>query len=118
VQQPGRCNDNGVNPVPRLFGPGNHFHGGPMNDPRLNRMPRTVALTGRHPRCSGSYRSEDMVGNLHEWVDTVSNHRGVFRGGYFSDVRINGEGCSYATRAHGPGYHDYSTGFRCCADPR
>jgi hypothetical protein len=33
------------------------------------------------------------------------------------DTQINGEGCAYATTAHGFDYHDYSTGFRCCLDP-
>ncbi|QXD15378.1 hypothetical protein GQ464_000010 [Rhodocaloribacter litoris] len=30
----------------------------------------------------------------------------------------HGEGCLYRTTAHGRTYHDYSTGFRCCADAR
>ena len=30
----------------------------------------------------------------------------------------DGAGCLYATTAHAQSYHDYSTGFRCCADPR
>jgi formylglycine-generating enzyme len=114
----GRCNDNGVNPVPRIFGGGNVFHDREMNDPRLNTLPRSVVRTGARPRCRGRYGAFDMVGNLHEWVDTVRNGRGVFRGGYYSDVIINGRGCDYATRAHYPGYHDYSTGFRCCAAAR
>ncbi len=114
----GRCNDDGVNPVPRIFGGGNVFHDRQMNDPRLNTLPRSLVRTGARPRCRGRYGAFDMVGNLHEWVDTVRNGRGVFRGGYYSDVIINGRGCDYATRAHYPGYHDYSTGFRCCAAAR
>jgi formylglycine-generating enzyme required for sulfatase activity len=54
-----------------------------------------------------------MVGNLHEWVDEP---QATFRGGYYLDTRINGDGCEYRTVAHGADYHDYSTGFRCCAD--
>jgi formylglycine-generating enzyme required for sulfatase activity len=54
-----------------------------------------------------------MVGNLHEWIADPS---GVFAGGYFMDTFQNGEGCEYRTRAHDLDYHDYSTGFRCCAD--
>ena len=38
------------------------------------------------------------------------------RGGYYLDTHINGEGCNYRTVAHPATYHDYSTGFRCCAD--
>jgi sulfatase modifying factor 1 len=119
TQQPGRCNDDGVNPVPRLYGRGDVFHDAQMNDPRLNTLPRTTVRTGSRRRCGNRYGVRDMVGNLHEWVSnrTRSGH-GVFRGGYFSDVRINGEGCGYATRAHNPTYRDYSIGFRCCATPR
>jgi len=39
-------------------------------------------------------------------------------GGYYLDTKINGEGCEYVTSAHAKSYYDYSTGFRCCADPR
>jgi hypothetical protein len=114
--QRGRCNDGREGPVPRLYGTGNVFHERQMNDPRLNQLPGTLARAGAHARCRNRYGVFDMVGNLHEWTATVRNGRGVFRGGYYVDVRINGEGCGYATRAHGVGYHDYSTGFRCCAD--
>ena len=55
----------------------------------------------------------DLHGNLHEWIDDAS---GIFRGGFYVDASINGAGCSYRTTAHTFGYHDYSTGFRCCAD--
>ena len=54
-----------------------------------------------------------MVGNLHEWVMSA---RPTFRGGYYLDTHLNGDGCAYRTTAHGAAYHDYSTGFRCCAD--
>ena len=55
-----------------------------------------------------------MVGNLHEWV---ADPKGTFMGGFFMDTFQNGEGCEYRTTAHGFDYHDYSTGFRCCAEP-
>ncbi len=117
--QRGRCNDGRPGPVPRLFGGGNVFHAAQMNDPRVNQLSGTVAPTGRHRRCTNRYGVFDMVGNLHEWVEsTTRNGRGVFRGGYYVDVHINGEGCGYATRAHSPTYHDYSIGFRCCATLR
>jgi hypothetical protein len=54
-----------------------------------------------------------MVGNLHEWV---MSPRPTFRGGYYQDTTGNGDGCAYRTTAHMASYHDYSTGFRCCAD--
>jgi formylglycine-generating enzyme required for sulfatase activity len=114
----GRCNDGRRNPVPRLYAGRDVFHGPQMNDPRLNGLPDTLAPSGRFRRCTNRYGVYDMVGNLHEWVDQQSGRLGVFRGGYYADVRINGEGCNYTTAAHSPSYHDYSTGFRCCADPR
>jgi hypothetical protein len=40
--------------------------------------------------------------------------RGTFRGGYYLDTHINGNGCEYKTTAHSVKYRDYSTGFRCC----
>jgi formylglycine-generating enzyme len=87
----------------------------PMNDPRLNQVPGTVARTGRFAHCRSSYGAYDMVGNVHEWVDDPG---GTFLGGYYLDTHINGDGCHYKTVAHDADYHDYSTGFRCCADPR
>ena len=44
--------------------------------------------------------------------------RGTFRGGYYQDTHRNGDGCTYRTTAHDVSYHDYSTGFRCCADAK
>lgn len=114
----GRCNDHGVSGFNLLFGPGNNTPPGPhvytkenMNDPRLNQLDGTVAKTGKYSKCRGSYRVFDMVGNLHEWT---SAKEGTFRGGYYLDTSINGEGCDYRTGAHDAKYYDYSTGFRCC----
>jgi formylglycine-generating enzyme required for sulfatase activity len=56
-----------------------------------------------------------MVGNVHEWT---ADPKGTFRGGYYLDTHINGDGCDYRTVAHEPTYHDYSTGFRCCSDSK
>ena len=36
---------------------------------------------------------------------------------FYVDAVRNGPGCLYTTTAHALPYHDYSTGFRCCADP-
>jgi hypothetical protein len=115
---PGRCNDGGSSPMLRLY---------PqvavswtlvgmteMNDPRLNQLDQTLAPTGSHDQCTNDYGVFDMVGNLHEWTNDPN---GTFQGGYYLDTHKNGDGCSYRTVAHEFTYHDYSTGFRCCASP-
>jgi len=113
----GRCNDHGTSPMIsvmqlRVDRPQDWTHD-KMNDPRLNQAPSTLARTGDHASCTNGYGVYDMVGNLHEWVDDPD---GTFQGGYYLDTHVNGDGCTYRTTAHGPAYHDYSTGFRCCAD--
>jgi hypothetical protein len=82
-----------------------------LNDPTLNQTPNTVEPTGTAAACTNGYGVHDMVGNVHEWTDDAA-----FRGGYYLDTTINGEGCDYTTTAHSAIYYDYSTGFRCCAD--
>jgi formylglycine-generating enzyme len=112
----GRCNDHGVSPLRALHGGDDSpetFGIDAMNDPKLNQVPGSVARTGHFRRCKSSFGAYDMVGNLHEWTAAAG---GTFRGGYYLDTRINGEGCSYQTVAHDAKYHDYSTGFRCCSD--
>jgi formylglycine-generating enzyme required for sulfatase activity len=113
----GWCNDDGKPPVQRLYSSASDAHGEweSMNDPRLNQLPNTVAKTGSHPHCKSSYGAYDMMGNVHEWVDDPA---GTFLGGYYLDTSINGDGCHYKTVAHDAAYHDYSTGFRCCADAK
>jgi formylglycine-generating enzyme required for sulfatase activity len=116
--KPGRCNDQGVSAFNLFFGAGD---GQPapqsaytfenLNDARLNREKGTCAPSGKFGKCKGSFKVFDMVGNLHEWT---ADPGGTFRGGFYLDVRQHGDGCDYKTTAHGPKYHDYSTGFRCC----
>jgi sulfatase modifying factor 1 len=117
----GRCNDKGVSGFNLLFGPGNNtppeqsaYTVENMNDPRLNQVEGSLAVSGFFSKCKNGFKVYDMVGNLHEWIDDSD---GTFRGGYYMDTSHNGEGCSYATTAHDFTYHDYSTGFRCCMDP-
>lgn len=109
-----------------------------FNDPKLALTPGFLALTGEYADCQSSEGVHDMVGNLHEWVSdrvdgtlrsklpslAVTRRRigrhsgnGIFMGGFFSTLNQHGEGCTFATAAHDVGYHDYSTGFRCCKDP-
>ncbi len=115
----GACNDRGVSGFNLLFGPGNNTPPEPsaynvenMNDPRLNQVEGSLAKSGAFPKCKTGLKVYDMVGNLHEWTSAVE---GTFRGGYYLDTSINGAGCDYRTTAHDRKYHDYSTGFRCCA---
>ena len=70
--------------------------------------------TGANPGCVSEDGVFDMMGNLHEWT---ADPAGTFRGGFFVDTKINGEGCLYRTTAHNTLHWDYSTGFRCCATP-
>ena len=114
VRQKGACNDSGVAPLQLLYKDSPlTYTKGPMNDPRLNQQPGTVAKTGEFHGCKGEFGIYDMVGNLHEWV---MSPRATFRGGYYLDTHLNGDGCAYRTTAHAAAYHDYSTGFRCCAN--
>ena len=120
TNEPGRCNDSGRSPVVAKFGAvadmgdRSQWNDEHMNDPALNQMDDTLAATGSHEGCTNGYGVYDMVGNLHEWV---ADPQGTFQGGYYQDTHINGDGCTYKTVAHAASYHDYSTGFRCCADP-
>lgn len=116
----GVCNDDfrGLHPVPEaavLLGiPSKSLWSQGMNQSIINQLADTLLATGERAECTNAYGVFDMVGNLHEWVDDAE---GTFRGGYYMDTSKNGDGCSYATKAHDFTYHDYSTGFRCCADP-
>ena len=111
----GYCNDDGVEPLPRVF-PGRNadwFRVDLMNDPRLDQVPGTVARSGSFTRCRSEAGVFDMVGNVHEWT---SAPEGTMRGGFYLDTQELGEGCDYEALGHDGDYHDYSTGFRCCKD--
>jgi hypothetical protein len=119
TEMPRRCNDRGRSPMAAVFGIGSDesqralWTWSKMNDPELNQIPGTLAKSGEFEDCVNGYGIHDMVGNLHEWVD---DPQGTFLGGYYQDTHLNGDGCQYRTMAHAAWYHDYSTGFRCCAD--
>ncbi|HEY4117212.1 MAG TPA: SUMF1/EgtB/PvdO family nonheme iron enzyme [Byssovorax sp.] len=110
-----------------------------FNDPSLDVEDGFLAKTGEYQGCESAAGTFDMSGNLHEWVsDTVDEAfvarleadkverktqpsrtgDGVFVGGFFSTTDQHGPGCLFTTIAHEPSYHDYSIGFRCCADAR
>jgi sulfatase modifying factor 1 len=116
VHKDGHCNDSGVSSFNLYYGAGSEppkevYTWSNMNDPRLNQRKGGLSRTGAFKKCRNGFGVYDMVGNLHEWTAAKT---GIFRGGYYLDTRINGEGCDYRTAAHAPKYHDYSTGFRCC----
>jgi formylglycine-generating enzyme required for sulfatase activity len=120
-RQPGACNEGKGSMLPRFYGNDpRHWTYEEFNDPKLNQTPGGLAKTGSFPRCVSPEGIYDCVGNLHEWGADPPDQwgRGRFRGGFYGDAEVNGHGCAYVTRAHEPTYHDYSTGFRCCADVR
>ncbi len=119
VKKAGACNEGKGSSLPRFYGnnPATWTYAA-FNDPRLNQWDGGLYPTGAYLQCVSPFGVHDCVGNLHEWgadAPDVNNH-GRFRGGFYGDAEINGKGCSYLTSAHEPAYHDYSTGFRCCAD--
>jgi sulfatase modifying factor 1 len=121
TRMPGYCNEGKGSMMPLLFGsdPSTWTYAD-FNDPRLDQIDGGLAPTASYPRCQSRFGIFDCVGNLHEWGDDppdTSGH-GRFRGGFYGDAELNGHGCLYVTSAHAVSYHDYSTGFRCCADAR
>lgn len=134
-EERGRCNTGKGHVLTQLFGRVPLTYDAHYNNPRVNREPGFLARTGAYSGCVSPEGALDLVGNLHEWVaDDVSarledeiplekgDHwlgkrgMGVFMGGYYSSTTEHGRGCLYVTATHAPDYHDYSTGFRCCAE--
>jgi len=119
--EPGACNEGKESPIVILFAPNPTYSNAELNDPRCDELEGGVAPGGDYTKCVSTYGAFDMHGNLHEWIDDSPNGdvtKGSFMGGYFVDAKINGAGCTYRTTAHAKTYHDYSTGFRCCADAK
>jgi len=119
-RRPGACNEGKGSFVGIAFGANyDKLTYAQFNDPRLNQMEGGLAKTGSYPQCVSPDGAFDMVGNLHEWTEgpDVYGHVG-FRGGSYGEAEKNGPGCFYVTTVHESTYHDYSTGFRCCADAR
>jgi formylglycine-generating enzyme len=113
----GKCNDAGKSSIMVYYADKMNTVGldrAALNDTRLNQMDRTIAKTGEFADCVTDTGLHDMVGNLHEWT---ADTNGTFQGGYYLDTHEHGDGCAYRTIVHNANYHDYSTGFRCCADP-
>jgi hypothetical protein len=138
----GQCNTGKNHLLTEMFGrnpKGGFKYEEHFNSPDLNQTPGFLARAGEYAGCTSELNVYDMVGNLHEWVsDSVdqsfldlmdaeeverreqpwSTGNGVFMGGFYSTTSELGPGCYYTTVAHEPRYHDYSTGFRCCAAAR
>jgi hypothetical protein len=111
----GRCN------VHRPIHPGHVLHASSslgLLDPRLNLVEEgedpLLRLTGATSTCASEWVGEkiyDMVGNLDEWVEDK-----MFLGGFYA--RSTTKGCDAQVSSHAETYFDYSTGTRCCADPK
>lgn len=113
--EPGRCNGaRAVHPLVEYYGTTDPWIWGHTDQPCLNQLPAGLERTGQRAGCVSAEGPFDMMGNLHEWT---ADPNGTFRGGFYVDTVINGPGCLYATTAHDTSHWDYSTGFRCCADP-
>ncbi len=115
-QKRGVCNTaRKEHPVTRVFG--KHVTDSvSLNNPRLNQLDDTVAKTGEFSDCVSPEGVHDLVGNLLEWTRSTYV-RPLAMGGFYLDETTNGKGCAYVTSAHGPEYHDFATGFRCCKKP-
>ena len=113
TRQPGVCNDaRAQHPAIELYGTSASWIYAHLDSPCLDQEADGLARTGAHTGCITAEGAFDMMGNLHEWT---ADPNGTFRGGYYVDTVLNGNGCLYATTAHATSYWDYSTGFRCCA---
>ncbi|MBL9018640.1 MAG: SUMF1/EgtB/PvdO family nonheme iron enzyme [Myxococcales bacterium] len=114
TRMPGVCNDaRSQHPAVEYFMTTDPSIYSKLGHPCLNQLPASLDRTGTNPGCVTAEGVFDMMGNLHEWTSAPA---GTFRGGFYVDTMINGNGCLYATTAHDTGHSDYSTGFRCCAD--
>lgn len=113
TRQPGVCNDaRDAHPAIEFYGTSADWIWSALDNACISQIPESVDTTGENAGCVSEDGVFDMMGNVHEWI---ADPGGVFRGGFYVDTSINGEGCEYDTEAHGPSHFDYSTGFRCCS---
>ena len=125
TRRDGVCNDaRAVHPAVQCFATSASWIYSELGYPGIGQQAETVDRTGTRTGCVSTDGLYDMMGNLHEWIyDDPSKYSSPvkaidFRGGFYVDTKLNGEGCLYQTTAHTFGHWDYSTGFRCCADPK
>lgn len=113
--QAGACNDvRSTLPVVELFGTADTWIWTFTGHPCLNQLPSSLDAAGARAACLTAEGLHDMAGNLNEWT---ANPAGTMRGGSYVTGATNGAGCLSATTAHDSSHHDFTTGFRCCADP-
>lgn len=140
TEQRGVCNTGKEHLFGKIFGsnPHNWAHAS-FNSPELNKEPGFLTKTGEMQGCRSEDGVFDLLGNVHEWVSdpvttafmeqfkTDGNLRheqpwrpgnAIFLGGFYATTNEHGPGCHFTTVAHNSRYHDYTTGFRCCADAR
>ena len=114
TRMPGVCNDaRSTHPAIELYGTTASWIYSHLDSPCLNQLQPGLDRTGANAGCVTEDGIFDMMGNLHEWT---ADPNGTFRGGFYVDTVLNGNGCLYVTTAHNVTHWDYSTGFRCCAD--
>jgi len=112
MRMPGVCNDaRGTHPAVELYGTSAAWIYSHIDSPCLNRLDGGLLRAATKTGCVSAEGVFDLMGNLHEWT---ADPAGTFRGGFYVDTVINGNGCSYVTTAHDTSHWDYSTGFRCC----
>jgi len=108
----GVCNDaRALHPAIEYFGASDPDVWSKLGHPCINQLPDSLDRTGTNSGCLTAEGVFDMMGNLHEWT---ADPAGTFRGGFYVDTKLNGNGCLYVTTAHNTAHWDYSTGFRCC----
>jgi sulfatase modifying factor 1 len=140
TERDGVCNTGKEHLFGKIFGynPANWVHSA-FNSPKLNKEPGFLTKTGELTECRSEDGIYDMLGNVHEWVsDRVTTRfvetiktdghvrhdqpwkpgNAMFLGGFYATTNEHGPGCHFVTVAHNRRYHDYTTGFRCCADAR
>ncbi len=139
-ERAGACNNGKEHLFGKVFGNNpSHWRLAEFNSPSLNQEPGFLEKTGERAACRTEEGVFDLVGNVHEWVaDTVTTAfveevfgdghyrrkqpwkpgNAVFAGGFYATRAEHGPGCHFVTVAHDRRYHDYTTGFRCCADAR
>src|SRR5262249_41218924 len=95
TREPGVCNDaRSTHPAIQCFDSSASWVWSTLGSPGIDQQADTVDLTGANPGCVTAEGAYDMMGNLHEWIEDPTID---FRGGFYADTKLNGEGCLYQT---------------------